>query len=141
MSKPKMMILLLGGQPKGYDEPFSKATLSGKRLHALADALPFDFVHYADLWLDHLEENKGAIWPQTEEFLKGMQSKGFVIVALGGRVQKALRKNTTIHFVALPHPAARRKTDLQRLREGLTILAGSPNDFRQRISHAPPNAD
>ena len=117
-------ILLLGGHPKGFATPFSPETLSGKRLRGFVSGLHFQDVHFDDLWFDKLSEDGGRISSQMEAFLKCRVQEGFVILALGKRVQCALKNHTKLAFIALPHPATRRRTDLNKLKKGLKELSG-----------------
>jgi hypothetical protein len=122
-------VLLVGGYPKGEGLPaFSMVTLSGQRLRAMVKDLGID-TKYMDLWETAAEERRGTVHVEVLTYLKNLaKDEDRVIVALGEKVQRALEraKDTSFWFradvIPLPHPAARRKGDLQRLREGLQEL-------------------
>ena len=112
----KCPLVLIGGNPKGFLEPFDQTTLSGKRLRKLIATLDLD------CRLCDMTRNKNDV-PSSQEIAKLKQElQGYKIVFLGRFVERRLRK----HFPQgkyLPHPASRRKSDLQRLQEGLRNLS------------------
>ena len=117
--------LLVGGHPKGYPEPFSPNTMSGRRLRKIVPNLEID-VEYFDLWENEEQEQIGYVLTSAINKLIAAHSDGRVIVALGHRVYNTLVQCpllANIPIVYLPHPAARNITHLQRLRNGLADIA------------------
>jgi|GEM_PF-4698808 hypothetical protein len=129
-------VFLIGGYPKGYSEPFSQETLSGKRLHAMMHDLKF-YPTLLDLWRTREEESTMDISPGTAKmlcwYLSGDYPNEVRVGALGDWVFKALVrsgkrypligiriKDGTIR--RLPHPAARRIADHKKLRRQLLNL-------------------
>jgi len=112
-----MTVLLIGGYPKGHDRPFHPATLSGKRLKAIVEELGLDAT-YIDLWSSEREEREGKIDPFVLAVIRRRLSEGVTCFALGRWVHKRLVVQG-VEVPYLPHPAARRKIDQQRLRDGL----------------------
>ena len=118
-------ILLIGGNPKGFDEPFDEHTVSGRRLRALVKELGFDAT-YLDLWDNPSMEEK---WPHVTEHkfweIYRQAEDGREVIALGLKVKRAIEESLLwfpvpyYPMVFLPHPASRRKGDLEKLRAGL----------------------
>jgi len=117
MGETKKMLVLIGGNPKGFNEAFHPNTFSGKRLRRLLTELDLNCK------LCDMTKNTNDV-PSPQEITKlKKELQGCKIVFLGRFVERHLRK----HFpdgVYLPHPASRRKTDLQRLEDGLRNLGG-----------------
>jgi len=113
-----MKLALIGGNPKGYTKAFHPNTLSGRRLRSLLTKLNLDCK------LCDMTRNRNDLpSPQEIESLKE-ELKGYQVVFLGRFVERQLQK----HFpdgVYLPHPASRRRMDLERLEEGLNTLLES----------------
>jgi hypothetical protein len=109
-----LKLALVGGNPKGFDRPFHPSTLSGKRLQKILSCLVF----HGHIKLIDMTENSNDV-PTSQEVSKlKKELEGYEVVFLGRFVEKQLRK----HFpngVYLPHPASRRKSDLQKLQDGL----------------------
>jgi alkanesulfonate monooxygenase SsuD/methylene tetrahydromethanopterin reductase-like flavin-dependent oxidoreductase (luciferase family) len=119
-----MKLLLVGGNPKGYEEAFDPETLSGRRLRAIVKQVGAD-AEYLDLWADAKEEREESF--SEEKFWKiwvAEYEDGRTVIGLGRKVAKALEHWSFMgprpfDFVPLPHPASRRPIDWKRLREGL----------------------
>lgn len=112
----KNHLFLIGGFPKGYDTPFHPNTLSGKRLLALQQKHHLH-MEFMDLWNTDLEEQEGIILLNKLATIQEVQHTHRVI-ALGKHVWKAIKKSG-LNVEYLPHPASRRKIDLERLESGL----------------------
>ena len=117
-------LVLVGGHPKGYSEPFSRETHSGKILHSILDDLHIKPV-LIDIYTDESAEKRDYIEPQIIEKLKALS--GFCkIVALGRFVYVALLKRG-IHAIYLPHPASRgRYVGVLKRRLEILALGGTP---------------
>lgn len=110
-----MKVALIGGNPKGFLEPFDHSTLSGKRLRRLIAKLDLDCK------LCDMTRNTNDVPSPHEITNLKKELQGYKIVFLGRFVERRLRR----HFpqgIYLPHPASRRKTDLQRLENGLKSI-------------------
>jgi hypothetical protein len=122
-----MKVILVGGHPKGYPEPFDERTLSGHRLRGIVKELGLD-AEYFDLWENESQERDGRITQETHYFLMRAASDG-QIIALGKRVKESLElygfEGLGEGFITLPHPAARRKQDLEVLKDGLSKFKSS----------------
>ena len=114
-------VVLVGGQPKGHDSPFHPDTLSGKRLRHLLAETGLGSAKLFDLWTDEDEETKGDIDPLTLDLLKHWVSDGALVESLGRWVQSRLCRAGIVTGY-LPHPAARRPSDLKLLERGLKRL-------------------
>ena len=110
-----MKIALIGGNPKGFLEPFDPKTLSGRRLRRLIAESDLD------CRLCDMTKNTNDV-PSSQEIANLKKDlEGYKIVFLGRFVEHQLRE----HFpqgIYLPHPASRRKTDQQKLEDGLRNL-------------------
>jgi len=115
-------VLFVGGQPKGHLGAFSPETLSGKRLRRLVDRLGLRVVDYFDLWRDYAEEYRGEVGLSQRVYLRGMQNDGVILVPLGRYVNKRLAE-ARFHLPYYEHPASRRKGDLKRLEDKLSVFA------------------
>ena len=126
----KNRLLLIGGFPKGYDIPFHKNTLSGKRLLKLKEKYNL-IMEFTDLWETEQQEKDGIITINKLGEIYEAQ-KTHRVIALGWHVYDSLKKaeknvkiscpeleNTQLVFEYLPHPASRRTADLITLEEGL----------------------
>lgn len=126
------LILLIGGNPLGYREPFDERTKSGKVLRGLVAELGLS-AKYFDLWKNPEQEADIYMDSDVLRRLIGFQRAGWTLVALGSKVQSALRQYNAwkeedllpkpLKFISLPHPAARRRVDLQKLKRGLKRIA------------------
>lgn len=110
-------LLLIGGYPKGYSKPFDERTLSGKRLRAILRRNNLNPI-IIDLWKNELQEKKGEIPISTYWTVEDYIRMGYRVIALGKWVFKCLN-NHFYEVEYLPHPASRRKIDLEKLERGL----------------------
>ena len=112
-----MKIVLIGGYPKGFKEPFHIKTKSGRVLHKITDELKINPVFF-DLWDNKEEEESRVFTKETTLALNKFIKDNYKLIALGRYIEKELVKN---NFVCeyLPHPASRDKKFLIRLKEGL----------------------
>ena len=110
-----MKIALIGGNPKGFSEPFDRSTLSGRRLRKLITKLNLDCK------LCDMTKNANDI-PSTQE-IENLKKEldGYTVVFLGRFVEQRLRTEFPLG-IYLPHPASRRKSDQQKLEDGLRNL-------------------
>lgn len=115
-------LLLIGGYPKGYEVPFHPNTVSGRILRGMLKKNNLAAVLF-DLWGNAKEENSEKLSSEVKlkllEYCKG----GFVLVALGRRVERVL-KGYSLPCSYLPHPASRSKKLRLCLEKGLKELNG-----------------
>ena len=115
-------IVLIGGHPKGYSEPFHEKTYSGKILRTIIAKSGTDPI-LCNLWRDASEERVGVLTSAARTMLEGYVQRGCVLIALGRHQERALRAGS-FSCTYLPHPASRRGADRERLLRGLRGLAG-----------------
>ena len=113
-------VVLIGGHPKGYAEPFHPKTKSGRVLHVIVDDLKIK-PELFNLWKNEAGEQKREIGRTMRKKLLKYLTDGFLIVALGRYQEQVLVKND-IKCVFLPHPASRRAVDRGKLKSGLSGL-------------------
>jgi len=113
-------LLLIGGYPKGYEEPFHIKTHSGRVLHGMLKKNGIQAVLF-DLWNNAKEENREKLSSKVKLKLSGYCKEGFILVALGRRVQRVLN-NSSLTCSYLPHPASRSRNLRFRLEKGLREL-------------------
>lgn len=113
----KPRILFIGEHPKGHEVAFDPSTLSGKRLRAMVAEAGVD-AEYMNLWDSEHQQASGEIASGPLARLIKHKALGGRSIALGRRVHKAL-VNLNIEVQYLPHPAARRKKDIENLRNGI----------------------
>lgn len=119
MSGNKSRLLLIGGYPKGYSEPFDKRTVSGRRLHAIIEKHGLK-VTLIDLWENKKEEDEQVISSKKMEEIFNHLIFCDRIIALGEYVYCTMIEQMMVpNLEKLPHPASRRKIDLDRLEKGL----------------------
>ena len=106
-------ILILGEHDKGFGEPFSLKTLSGKRLRAALSEFGVDAKLGNVFDYDH-----GTV---TERNLRVACAGCQVVIALG-KVAAAECERQQIDYQYLPHPAVRSTLLLGKLRTGLQRL-------------------
>lgn len=116
-----MKIVLIGGHPKGFDEPFDVRTRSGKILRKITDELRIKPIFF-DLWRNQAEMEAGKIeYAVINRLIKFKKSK-HTLIALGRFTEIALRESE-IECKYLPHPASRDAKYIKQLRDGLAILS------------------
>ncbi|PIZ52713.1 hypothetical protein COY26_03855 [Candidatus Woesearchaeota archaeon CG_4_10_14_0_2_um_filter_33_10] len=115
-------LLLIGGYPKGYEEPFHTKTPSGKILRGILKKNKIEAVLF-DLWCNEKEENREKLSSKIKLKLLEYHKKGFILVALGRKVQRVLN-NYSLPCNYLPHPASRNKNLVLDLEKGLRELNG-----------------
>lgn len=115
-----MKIVLIGGHPKGFDEPFHIKTKSGKVLRKILDEIDFK-PELFNLWRNQSEENSRTISKYTKTNLKKYLNSEYKIVALGRYIEREIKDNG-FDCDYLPHPASRDKKYIQQLKEGLLKL-------------------
>lgn len=112
-----MRVVLIGGNPKGYLQPFSWGTLSGRRLRNIIAEVGLD----CEI-IDMTQNRTDLPTAQEKEQLKRRFNNGHTIVVFLGRfVEKQLR-GVLPHGFYLPHPASRRRADLEKLKQELAML-------------------
>lgn len=114
-------IVLIGGYPKGHDRPFHPATVSGRRLRKLVNTIGLN-AKFLDLWISEDEERRGKIDNLVLAILNRYIKQRIRCFALGKWVHSRLAKQG-INILYLPHPASRRKTDIETLEKRLRELA------------------
>lgn len=115
-------IVLIGGYPKGFKEPFHIKTKSGRILHKITDELEISPLLF-DLWKNKEEENARTLTKATKSKLNSYISDNYKLIALGRYIEKELVNNNFI-CEYLPHPASRDKKFIVRLKEGLNKYKG-----------------
>jgi hypothetical protein len=119
MSNRRAFLLVIGEHDKGFGEPFSLRTLSGRRLRAITSTLEVG-VSFANM-----ATPKRTVPTRQRIMALQREARGAVaVVFLGRRVEQALRAYIP-RGRYLPHPAARRRADAVALRDGLVALAQS----------------
>jgi len=116
-------IILIGGYPKGFAEPFHVKTRSGKILRKITDDLKISPIFF-DLWNNKKEENSRKLKLVTKKKLIKFIGKDYILVALGRYIEKVLvGKNISCFY--LPHPASRDKKYIYALKSGLAKIANN----------------
>jgi len=120
-----MKIVLIGGNPKRYSIPFHPSTKSGRILRGILSKIGLS-CELADMTSNIYDI------PTSEEIeeLKH-RFKDYQVIFLGRCVEYWLKE----HFpegTYLPHPASRRKIDLERLEYGLTSLLKEAGDWQEK---------
>ena len=110
-------IVLIGGYPKGFKEPFHIKTKSGRVLHKITDELKINPTFF-DLWNNKEEEESRIFTKGTILALNKFIKNNYKLIALGRYIEKELVNNK---FVCeyLPHPASRDKKYIVALKNGL----------------------
>lgn len=113
-------LLIIGGYPKGYKEPFSYETRSGKVLRRILSSNNIDAL-LMDLWGSQEEEERGNIKPEVIERIQRRYRQGYRIIVVGrymyNCLEKVIAKHIDIHY--LPHPASRTNYHRKQLEHGL----------------------
>jgi hypothetical protein len=110
-------LLLIGEHDKGHGVPFAAATLSGRRLRTLTASLEIA-VEFSNMGTPY----RPTPTPRRIAYLRRRASTAHAVVFLGRRVERELRPHIP-EGCYLPHPAARRASDLILLSDGLQRLA------------------
>ena len=128
--KPK--ILFVGGNPKGWDEPFDLRTHSGQVLRGIVNELGID-AHYLDLWDNpEMEEKYPKVTKAKYREIYEEVEDGYLAVPLGRKVKRAIMECdawfspfpiTVFIKTFLPHPASRRAADIKALKDGLASIS------------------
>lgn len=114
----KMKIVLIGGNPKGFDIPFHPSTRSGKILRDMIDKIELKCE------LVNMTINSDDVPTGNELMSLYRKYKDFDVIVFLGRFVERECKWYFNKGVYLPHPASRRKKDLERLEKGLKKLKG-----------------
>ena len=125
MSSGPTFLLVIGEHDKGFGEPFSAGTVSGRRLRAITGTLEIAVAFANMATPERTSPTKRRILA-----LQRQARRAAAVVFLGRRVEQALREHIP-HGRYLPHPAARRRVDAVALREGLVALAQHASPHRE----------
>lgn len=112
-----MKIVLIGGYPKGFNEPFHPKTTSGRILRKIVGELELK-PSYFDLWKNEQEECSRQLSAEIIIKLKEFERKKYTLISLGRYIEKVLTDNK-IKSHYLPHPASRDKKYVELLKSGL----------------------
>ena len=82
-----MKIVLIGGYPKGFDEPFHIKTVSGRILRKIVSELDFDPIYF-DLWDTKEEENSRKLSVKTKRKLQEFEKRDYILISLGKYIEK-----------------------------------------------------
>ncbi len=115
------MFILIGGHPKGFEEPFHSKTKSGKILRKIIGEPQSGLFSFFDLWENQEQQDLGVIDKKIIKELKDLLNKKHKLIALGRFTEKALVENN-IECLYLPHPASRRNEDKIKLEKSLREL-------------------
>jgi len=113
-------IVLIGGYPKGYSEPFHIKTKSGKVLRKITCDLKIN-PEFFDLWNNQKEEDKRTLNTRKKEKLSYFVKSNYILVALGRYIEEVLSDNN-YKCVYLPHPASRDAKYIKTLKDGLSKI-------------------
>lgn len=104
-----MNIILVGEHDKGYGEPFSVKTISGRRLRKMISEIGL----VCDL-------NNVFLWENGKKEIRDLKLilSNKKVIALGIVAQKECKRQG-IESTYLPHPASRCRTLQNKLRQGL----------------------
>ena len=114
-----MKLVLIGGYPKGFNEPFHIKTTSGRILRKIVSDLKLDPIYF-DLWETKEEEDSRKLDNKIKNELKKFKSDGYILISLGKYIEKTVLDNS-IDSQYLPHPASRDKKYVDILKEGLRL--------------------
>lgn len=112
-----MKIVLIGGHPKGFKEPFDIKTKSGRILRKITSELNINPIFF-DLWNDQKEEDARVISKKTHKELSDFVKKDYILIALGRYIEKAII-DSGYQCKYLPHPASRDYKYIKLLKQGL----------------------
>jgi len=112
----KMKVVLIGGNPKGHRIPFSSKTFSGRRLHKI--------IKKAGLTCEIVDmtSNSNDVCSDEEKELLRKRFENCQVIFLGRFVERQLREIFP-NGIYLPHPASRRRGNLERLENGLRNIS------------------
>ncbi len=110
-------LILIGGHPKGFSEPFHIKTRSGKILRKITDDLKIRPVFF-DLWDNQQDEDSRILKTSTKNKLSKFIKDKYILVALGRYIEKAITDGG-YSCTYLPHPASRDKKYVNDLKKGL----------------------
>ena len=114
-------IVLIGGYPKGYDEPFHIKTTSGRILRKIVGELKIDPIYF-DLWNSKEEEDSRKLSNKTKKILLEFEKGSYILISLGKYIEKVLSESG-IKTQYLPHPASRDKKYIDILKAGLESIS------------------
>ncbi len=114
-----MKLILIGGYPKGFDEPFHPKTASGRILRKIVTELKLNPIYF-DLWNTKQEEDSRKLSIKVKKQLHEFEKEGYILISLGRYIEKVLLDNQ-INSHYLPHPASRDKKYIDLLRGGLIL--------------------
>ena len=112
-----MKLVLIGGHPKGFQEPFHIKTKSGKILRTITQNLKMNPIFF-DLWNNQKEEDVRKLSKITKKKLLHFTKNGYTLIALGRYIEEALINNDYT-CIYLPHPASRDEKYITILKSGL----------------------
>ena len=118
-------LLLIGGYPKGFAEPFHPATKSGRILRDILRRNNIE-AEFLDLWNNENEEKKSEIRSNKIVEILEFKENGFEIIALGKHVHNCISRQSNIPIRYLPHPASRKTKDRRKLEAGLLRFFNYP---------------
>jgi hypothetical protein len=127
----KLKIVLIGGHPKGFDEPFHVKTKSGRILRKITDSLDFNPIFF-DLWKDQKEEDSRILKSFTKKKLDYFIKNNYTLIALGRYIEKAIKGND-YPCIYLPHPASRDAKYLNILKNKLFKIADMDYQYHSSI--------
>ncbi len=113
-------IVLIGGYPKGFAEPFHIKTRSGKILRKIVSDIKISPIFF-DLWNNQKEEDLRKLKPSTIKQLNNFIKSKYILIALGRYIDKVLIDNQ-YQCIYLPHPASRDKKYINALKIGLSKI-------------------
>ena len=115
------MLILIGGHPKGFKEPFHPKTKSGNILRKMIGEPAKGVFQFFDLWKNQKQQDKGKVDKLVIRKLNNYFKNNCKLIALGKFTEKALMENG-IKCIYLPHPASRRQKDVLKLKNKLQKL-------------------
>jgi hypothetical protein len=120
------MLILIGGHPKGFEEPFHSKTKSGRILRKMIGEPKEGLFVFFDLWKNQEQQDLGIVDKKIIKELKIFLKKNNKLIALGRFTEKALFENK-IECIYLPHPASRRQKDVLKLSDSLKSMLLNKN--------------
>lgn len=120
-------LLIIGGNPKGYPEPFSYETRSGKVLRKILSNNSIS-AQLMDLWESQEDEVLGEIKQEVLNDITSKYVEGYKVVVVGRYMYTCVKRylnELDIHY--LPHPASRTTHHRKLLERGLRKLSSDNN--------------